>query len=146
MTKLAWAVLTTAFLVGCSGEDKSEPVTQPPEQSHAEGPHGGHLLEVGAHVAHLEVLHDEAAGKMTIYVLGPDETTALQVEKPPELKLSTETGPKVLVTIPQDAAGGRSSTFTVTDEALRGHGSPGRISIEIDGKVYNPDIEHHHGH
>ena len=97
-------------------------------------------------MAHLEVLHDEAAGKMTIYVLGPDEKTALPVGKPPELKLSTESGPKVLATIPQDAEGGKSSTFTVTDEALRGHGCPGRISIEIAGKVYNPDIEHHHGH
>ena len=141
MIKTALALLAATALAACSGEEKSEDPAPPGGQAH--GPHGGHILEVGAHVAHLEVLHDEEAGKLTIYVLGPDEKTALPVAKPPQLKLKTSAGPKVIDTKAQDATG---AVFTVTDAALKGREPEGRISIEVNGKVYNPDLEHDHGH
>lgn len=105
------------------------------------GPHGGHLLEVGDHVAHLEVMHDESAGKMTIYVLGPDAKSAFTGAKAPQVKLTTDSGPKVLSTT---AVSGEAGAFAVTDPALKAHGPEGRISIEIGGKTYNPALEHHH--
>ena len=70
MTKLTLAVLMAALVGACSGEDAQKQGAQSQgEHAHAhEGPHGGHLLEVGNHLAHLEVIHDEAAGKRTASV------------------------------------------------------------------------------
>lgn len=143
MTRTTLALLVTTLLTACSAEESNQ--TEPPAHTggHAHGPHGGHVLEVGDHVAHLEVLHDEEAGKLTLYVLGSDVKTPLPVAKPPQLKLTTASGPKVLDTQASDESG---SVFTVTDAALKGHEPEGRIAIEVNGKTYNPDLEHDHGH
>lgn len=129
-------------VAACSDEKPQEKAAKSGAAAHAhEGPHGGHLLEVGDHVAHLEVMHDEAAGKMTIYVLGSDAKSALTDAKAPQVKLSTDSGPKVLSTT---AVSGAAGAFAVTDPALKAHGPEGRISIEIGGKTYNPALEHDH--
>ena len=139
MIRTALALLTATVLGACSGEDSSNQAEPAHNEDHAHGPHGGHVLEIGAHVAHLEVLHDDEM--LTIYVLGPDVKTPLAVAKPPQLKLSTAAGPKVLDTKAKDAT---STVFTSTDPALKGQEPEGRISIEVDGKMYNPDLEHDH--
>ncbi|MGE3172482.1 MAG: hypothetical protein AB7O97_07625 [Planctomycetota bacterium] len=129
-------------VASCSDEKPEDKPSKPGAAAHGhEGPHGGHLLEVGDHVAHLEVMHDEAAGKMTIYVLGSDAKSALTDAKAPQVKLSTDSGPKVLSTT---AVSGAAGAFAVTDPALKAHGPEGRISIEIGGKTYNPALEHDH--
>ncbi len=102
-----------------------------------EGPHGGPLLEVGDHVAHIEVLHDEAAGKMTLYVLGQDGKTAVAVEEPPVLKLM---GANDALTT--DAVDGEIGAFSLSNEALNAHGPEGRITIKLNGKTYNPALVH----
>lgn len=126
----------------CSDEKHGTEPSKASAATHGhEGPHGGHLVEVGDHVAHLEVMHDEAAGKMTIYVLGPDAKSALTGANAPQVKLTTDAGPKVLSTT---AISGEPGAFAVTDQALKVHGPEGRISIAIGGKNYNPALEHHH--
>lgn len=144
MIRTALTVLVAAAFGACSRDhdQKSDAGAQAGE-AHAHGPHGGHVLELGsAHAAHLEVVHDDRAGTLTIYVLGADSKTALAASKPPELKLNTSSGPKVLATKPKDTS---NTVFTVTDDALKGKEPEGRISIEVDGKTYNPDLEHNHG-
>ena len=129
-------------VASCSDEKHEEKPGKSGAAAHGhEGPHGGHILEVGDHVAHLEVMHDESAGKMTIYVLGPDAKSAFTGAKAPQVKLTTDSGPKVLSTT---AVSGEAGAFAVTDPALKAHGPEGRISIEIGGKNYNPALEHHH--
>ncbi len=139
MIRTAIALLTATVLGACSGEDSSNHAEPAHNEGHAHGPHGGHVLEIGAHVAHLEVLHDDEM--LTIYVLGPDVKTPLAVAKPPQLKLSTAAGPKVIDTKAKDAT---NTVFTATDAALKGQEPEGRVSIEVDGKMYNPDLEHDH--
>ena len=142
MIRTTLAFLTATLLVGCSAEE-GDPSAHSGAHAHAHGPHDGHILEVGVHVAHLEVLHDKEAGKLTIYVLDSDVKTPLAVAKPPQLKLSTSDGPKVIDTKAEDESG---SVFTVTHAALKGQEPKGRVAIEVKGKMYNPDIEHDHDH
>lgn len=147
MIRTALTVLVAAAFGACSGDhdhDQKPAAGAHAGEAHAHGPHGGHVLELGsAHAVHLEVVHDDSTGTLTIYVLGTDAKTALAATKPPELKLNTSSGPKVLATKAKDAS---NTVFTVTDDALKGKEPEGRISIEVDGKTYNPDLEHHHGH
>lgn len=140
---MALALLAAAALAACSSDQ--DPETGAPHQDgghgHEHGPHGGHVLELGMeHLAHLEVLHDEAAGTLTVYVLGPDARTPLAADAPPELKLATAAGPRVLAMTDADGTG---TAFAATDEALRGEPT-GRISVTVQGKAYNPDLVHDH--
>lgn len=155
MIKTAITILATTLFVACSGDahDHDHGDSGHTDSNHAEphadgegdahGPHGGHVLEVGDHVAHLEVLHDEGAGKITLYVLGTDGKSPLAIEKAPQLKLLTADGPKALDTKAQDDSG---SVFAVTDTALKGQEPQGRVTIVVNGKVYNPGLEHDHDH
>ncbi|MGE3424777.1 MAG: hypothetical protein AB7N24_22230 [Dehalococcoidia bacterium] len=132
-------------LLGACNSDEGKHHDEPAEASgHAdEGPNGGHLLEVGSHVAHLEVIHDEGTGTITLHVLGSDAKTPFPIAKPPQLKLITDAGPRSLAMKSKGRAGAESSTFSVTDPVLRNE-LEGRVSIEIAGKIYNPDLEHDH--
>jgi len=142
MMKFVSMALSMLLVASCSKEQHTEPTKAAAAHAH-EGPHGGHILEVGDHIAHLEVIHDESTGKMTIYVLGPDAKSAFTGAKAPQVKLTTDAGPKVLATKP---VGGEPGGFSVTDAVLKAHGPEGRISLEIGGKVYNPELEHDHDH
>ncbi len=150
MKKATTVILATLLICACSGGDEhregGESGPHSHSHSHEAGPHGGQILEVGAHVAHLEVIHSEETGKMTIYVLGPDLKTPVTLAKAPQLKLTTAEGPKVLATQAEDAPGGAASVFIVTHDALKVHGPEGRITLELNGKIYNPDLVHHHEH
>jgi hypothetical protein len=141
MIRTTIALLAATVLGACSGDES--PIGNDPalSEGHAQGPHGGHILEVGSHVAHLEVLHDEDAGTLTIYVLGGDLETPLAIATAPQIKLATNDGPKVVKTEPQEATDGKSTVFTATNAALKGH-VHGRVTVEIGGKTYNPELEH----
>jgi hypothetical protein len=138
------AVLTgvCVLLAGCSHEEGAKPRERPVAADHERGPHGGHILEVGDHVAHLEIVHDEAAGRVTLYVLGDDAKTPMPIAKAPEFKLTTKDGPRVIATAPEGAGSGESATFVVVDEVLKGFEPEGRISVEIGGRQYNPELAH----
>ncbi len=102
--------------------------------------HGGTILEVGEEAAHIEFVHDEKAGKITLYIMGGDAKTALNLKEAPKLNLKTKAGNKQLETKGADA------TWTATDEALKDEPS-GRIALTLpDGKKYNVAIEDKHDH
>jgi hypothetical protein len=138
------ALLLALGLVACGGDPHGH--SHGPDGSHAEtehehaevGPHGGHLVEVGDHVAHIELTHEAATNTLTLHVLGADAKSPLSLAKAPEIKLMTEDGPRVLAT------SGEGHTFTVSDAALKDAEPEGRVTLEIDGKVYNPDLAHEH--
>ncbi|MEX1023775.1 MAG: hypothetical protein WD226_01750 [Planctomycetota bacterium] len=110
------------------------------DHDHAElGPHGGELIEVGAGLAHLELLHDEAAGSITLHALGADGVTPLELDAPPELKLMTATGPLVL---PMAASPDTPTSFSATNPALTNDALTGRVSLTLAGKTYSPDLVH----
>ena len=117
-------------------------------EDHAEhaAPHGGELLELGDHAGHLEVVYDEENGNLTLYVLAADAVTPLAIERAPELKLSSDSGPKAIATQALKMVDGKSSEFATEAGALKGLELQGRITVYIGDKVYNPSIAHDHDH
>lgn len=157
-------------LAGCNGQPApSEPETSglpetmgPPNtvDSHAghahpsEGPHHGGLIELGNEEYHAELLHDEATGTVTIYILDstakkqvPIEATEIMINakhdgQPEQFKL----------TATPDASDpeGKSSKFISSDKELAMHldeeGASPALVITINGKSYRGQIKHDHDH
>jgi len=134
------ALLASCLIVGRAwAEDKHD-------HDH-KAPHGGTLLETGDEAAHLEIVHDPKAGKLTIYVLDSDPQKALAIKEAPKVKLKTDKGNKELDTKAVDAKDGAASQYEVTDDALKTDPLKGRISVKVKDKKYNIDIkEDGHGH
>ncbi|MBA3312606.1 MAG: hypothetical protein H0T47_04840 [Planctomycetaceae bacterium] len=122
------------------------------------GPHGGQILEFGSADYHAELVHDEQAGTVSVYILDPGATTASPVEgeltvnvrkdgqaKQYQLKANPDAG----------ESGGKSSRYTAEDPALGEDlhaGADARLVAKIGGRSYNATIDAHshdhggHGH
>tara|TARA_R110002072_G_scaffold65778_19_gene162333 strand:- start:17514 stop:17966 length:453 start_codon:yes stop_codon:yes gene_type:complete len=149
MPRLAFSIFLAVCVAACSGNDDHDDHDDHDHSSEedaghsTEGPHGGDLIEVGAEVAHLEVIHDEDAGTITFHVLGPDGKTAMSLADAPELKLTNGDAPQAFTLV---SANDENNAYTITDDALKVHGPEGRITITLGGKTYNPELLHDHGH
>jgi len=151
--------LSLACTLGCA---KPADNAAPPKAAdtghddHAEeGPHHGHLVELGQGEYHAELTHDDATKTITVYLLGPDAKTPVVIAEPEitlNLKTSAEPAQVKLVAAPQEGeAAGTSSRFTLVDEKtlelLEAPKTSTRLNVNIDGKVYSGTLEHHdHGH
>jgi hypothetical protein len=111
------------------------------EDKEHKAPHGGILLEVGEEVAHVEVVHDAKAGKITLYILGGDAKTELAVKETPKVNLKSEKGGKQLETKAVGGKEGAASQFEATDEALKVESPKGRIVLVVADKKYNIDLK-----
>ncbi|WP_372364756.1 hypothetical protein [Candidatus Uabimicrobium sp. HlEnr_7] len=140
-------VIALSF-VGCDSPISKNSNT-PEEKKHGHedehGPHGGELLEVGEHLAHIELIHNEEMGKITLYILGKDAKTAEVIEGTPMLNLKYKGTQKQLKTVAMNTAENKSSHFEATDKILKEEVT-GRIAVTIKGIKYNINIEHHHDH
>jgi hypothetical protein len=136
------AIVAACLLAGCGTDAKTAGKTPAPEQGHGHhGAHGGALIEVGDHVAHVEVVHDPKAGSVTLHMVGKDGKTPLKLTHAPDLRLVTTKGPKVLETRPVGGDAEGASRFDVTDPVLQADPLEGRIALEIGSKRYNPELE-----
>lgn len=157
-------LVTTAIvsITGCDngGPTQSHNATEVTEGGHdhghdhgSEGPHGGHILGLGDEEFHLEWLHNES-GKLTFYLLDAaakaDVSTAAK-----SIAITTtiidETATVTLNTTTPD--GDEHNKFEAIDPVLLerlklvGHGVAASASVQIDGKQYTGEFEHHdHGH
>jgi hypothetical protein len=130
-----------------------------------EGPHGGHIIELGAQKHHAELTHDEESHKVGVYILGEDAKTAAPIEaKSVMINVSADGVPSQfeLPAVPQaDQSGGQTSYFEIVSEPLckivcgesEAKSTQARLSLNIDGKPYVGLIEtaphehdHDHGH
>ncbi len=163
--KLIPAAVVSVGLVGCadSGGDYQEVTPEAAKAAahsheddhhHAHGPNGGDLVELGDHSIHAEVVFDEEHGKLDVYLLGEDAETAHPVALT-ELTLSfahgDETEDFTLAAAPLDGeTEGQSSRFSVTDEEIaeefHEHTDGAHLHFELDGKEYEGEVHHHHGH
>ena len=110
------------------------------EEEH-KAPHGGLLLETGDEAAHLELVHDAAAGKVTVYILDDKATGALAIADAPKLNLKTEKGNAAVALTAVDAKDGKASKYEATDDALKSKTLNGRIACTIKEKKYNIDVK-----
>ncbi|MFP6905747.1 MAG: hypothetical protein VCG02_11045 [Verrucomicrobiota bacterium] len=140
-----WITLMTAFALGlfsgCGGEREVHNETDGHDHdAHAEhGPNGGELLEVGEHLAHVELIHDEASKSITLHLLGPDAKTPLNLEEAPVLNITVDGAG---VQVPLEGTG---STFKAEHESFSGE-PEGRISIKLAGKTWQVPLAHEHDH
>lgn len=127
------------------------------EAGHAhptEGPHQGHLIELGEEEYHAELAHDEATKTVTIYLLDKEAKAPVAIgDSEITLNLVVDGQPMQvkLTAAPQEGdAAGESSRFSITDEkvleALEAPKTTGQINLMIAGKEYTGKVEHHeHG-
>lgn len=138
--------LAISTMSACKDSSSSGDKSSGAESSHShEGAHGGELVELGA-AAHLEFVRKEETGEVSLYITGADGKTPLLIADAPEIKLATDSGQKSIKTVPASGAGGKASEFTAKDDSLKAHEVSGRISVTVDGKLYNPEIVEDHGH
>src|SRR5690242_18148959 len=84
-------VMFAALLsLGCGGNPAPSPVakTDGPQDHHEEehahpdeGPHDGHLIELGQEEYHAELVHDDASSTVTLYVLDSTARSAVAIEE-----------------------------------------------------------------
>jgi hypothetical protein len=132
------------------------------EHGHGEeGPHGGHIIELGTEEYHAELTHDEETARVGIYFLGDDAKTARPIDaKSVTINVSVDGEPSqyTLPAAPQPGESeDKSSYFELVSEplhvvvsgeseALRTHA---RLNVTINGKPYVGLIEtekHEHDH
>lgn len=114
------------------------------------------LVELGSEEYHAEVVHDDASGAVTVYLLDssakkPVTSDAKEItinlkhgDKPEQFKLAAQ---------PQDGdAAGQSSRFAITDKELAEHlheaATQPCLSLTVGGQPYSGAIPHesHGGH
>jgi hypothetical protein len=152
--------MTALLLTGCpaSGPTSTGPgpaggaATSGGDHGHGhEGPHGGQLIELGSDEKyHAELVHDDASGTVTVYLLDGEAKAAAPIDAAEvTLNLVVDGEPKQFklpASAMDDDPEGRSSRFELTDsellEALEG-GAEGRLSVEIDGTQRQGNLEHH---
>ncbi len=139
-TRTSWAALALCLaLVACDqgeapGDAAPEQGTEEPAAHDHSGDakHGGAMVEVGEHDALLEVVHDEDAGVVRVWVtdFGGAE---LKLDAEPLLNITTDGAPVQVEGTIEDAA------WTFRDEVLKGH-AKARLRLAVGGKTFNPEL------
>ncbi|UUO04923.1 hypothetical protein M4951_16195 [Blastopirellula sp. J2-11] len=120
----------------------------------SEGPHGGSLIELGAEEYHAELVHDEKAGSVTIYLLDSAAKVATPIDAT-ELTINLKhdgMGEQFKLTASPDAGDptGKSSKFVSSDaelaEDLDHEGADAQLVVTIGGKQYRGAVAHDHDH
>lgn len=153
-------VLVLSLVVASSGCDSQNANIQTAEHEHerhshaAEGPHHGSLIELGSDAYHAELVHDDAAGTVTIYILDSNAEKTVSVSSS-EVVINITHDDKgdqfKLAAKPEEGdAAGKSARFVSEDKTLlseldHGH-ADAQIVITIDGKQFRGNIAHDHDH
>jgi hypothetical protein len=169
---LANSALVAFYMFGSSGCVKVESGASSGESAladgheHAhdhEGPHGGHIIELGSETHHAELTHDDESHRIGVYLLDGSAKAAAPIEADSVTINVTEDGkltPYVLPAAPQpDDGEGKASYFELASKPLcaiicgesQAETSRVRISVTIDGKPFIGIIdtkphEHDHAH
>lgn len=161
---LALAATTFGF-AGCNDASTTVETAPPPatvdgQDDHAghahpsEGPHQGSLIELGNEEYHAELVHDEATGSVTIYVLNAAATSQVPIDATEiMINLKHDGKPKQFKLAAAADAGdpqGKSSRFVSTDVELGKHldeeAADPKLVLTINGKSFRGAITHDHDH
>jgi len=120
----------------------------------AAGPHGGTLIELGAEEYHAELVHDDAAGTIVVYLLDGTAKSSVAIDSK-ELLVNVKhdgKGEQFKLAASPDASdpAGKSSRFLSSDAELIGdldsEHAEAELVAEFSGKQFRGAIEHHHDH
>ena len=106
----------------------------------AAGPHGGEVQALGdKDDTHVELVHDHANGKVTLFLLGKDQKTPVFIQQAPKINLKAKEGNRQV--------GMTAAQFEASDAGFKADPLDGRIAITLtDGKQYNVKLDaHFHG-
>lgn len=131
---LATLVPGLAHAGGAHGHDHGEHDVKPK--------HGGVVLEVGEHVAHLEVIYDEKHGVVKVWL------STHEGDKPIEgatigLNVRFKKGHQAFELTPVKGHPGGHMTES---PKLKGHFVKARFKVTLGDKTYLVDFEHDHAH
>jgi hypothetical protein len=163
------AVFTSVglFLSGCSNGDdeyrefntEDEHAAEEAEHAHHDhaehGPHDGHLIELGEHEYHAELVFDAETRISTIYLLGHELSETNAVADAEVVFDLEEDGDEIeleFTAVPQDDdPEGTASRFQLAADKLPEHIKDiedfhGHVHITWGDKSYNADIKHDHDH
>ena len=155
------------FATGCAKQTPNEAVEvagSPPAGGHEhdghdhdghghgdehQGPHDGHVIELGRnHEFHAELVEDEAASMVTVYMLDKDLKELAIDQSSIVMNLKVDGEGKTFELTAVGASGGKASRFDAVDrslfEALHEHEATGKLSVMINGTPYSGEVEHHH--
>lgn len=119
--------------------------------SEHEGPHGGHVIELGRnHEYHAEVVEDENASSVTVYILDKDLKELAISEPSIAMNLVVDGKARTFELSAKYGADGKSSCFVSRGaevfEALHKHEASGKLRVTINGSPHIGQVEHHHHH
>ena len=110
----------------------------------AGGPNCGEVQEVGdKDDIHVELVHDHANGKVTLYLLAKDKKTPVSIRQAPKVNLKAKDGNRQVVMKPVDPVEGAASRWDASDEGFKADPLDGRISIALGGKKYQVKLDAH---
>ena len=147
------AVASLGF-VGCGGMKSG---AGPKEEHHAkdghdhhptEGPHKGHLIELGKEEFHAELTHEEESKTVKVYILDGEAKAAVPIDATDvTINVVTDGKPQQvkLPAAPQSGdPAGKSSAFAVIHaellEAVEKPKTKGRLNVTVKGKPYVGEI------
>lgn len=129
-----------------------------PHEHPTEGPHHGVLIELGNEDYHAELVHDDATGQVTVYILDGHATKAVPVDAA-EVVINLKHGdaPEQYKLPAQSMDGeptGQASRFSLTSQDLAGHlhdtAAGAKLSVTVGGIPYSgaipADSHDHAGH
>ena len=137
--------------VHADGEEHSHGEHGHGEHAHpTEGPHHGKLVELGNGNYHAEVVHDDEAGTLMVYLLDSAAKNAVFSEAS-EIVINIRKGDQPLQFKPgglkkDGQPEGKFSEYSLVEpellKALQDKASTAKLSITIDGKPYSGEIPH----
>lgn len=156
---LALATLTGVLMVaGCgpASPPKAGPggTASKVEHDHSsEGPHGGHLIELGDEQYHVELVLDDKAGEVTFYVLDGTAKKAVPIDAAEVVVNLKHDGKaeqfKIAAKPDAGESTGKSSRFFSADKELAGdldaEGADAELVLTIGGKQFRGKLEHEDG-
>lgn len=152
---IAAAVTLSGCGKGHSGGQPSQSAATGESHEHpTEGPHHGSLIELGNEEYHAELLHDEQAGTITVYILDSAGKQAVPVDaKELTINLSHDGQAEQFSLAASPETGdppGQSSRFVSSDaelaEELDHEGVQAQLVVSVSGKQFRGVIEHDHDH
>ena len=112
---------------------------------HGLGPHRGHVLTLGAHLAHLEVAHKPHWGILGVYLYDA-AMEPRELDAPPILNIVSDGEPLQLTAGRENWDGEDDGGWHFEDDALLGATGSARFRVVVDGKTYVPPFTYYtHG-
>ncbi len=165
-TGIAVGLVATLLFAGCTSNDPADTAatgntatagSDDHDHDHAHpshGPHGGDLIELGNEEYHGEVVHDEKAGTVTIYLLDSHAEKAVAIaaeEITINMKHDEEAYQFTLAAQPDDGdPEGQSSRFISSEPELARDldhdDAEAHLVVTINDKQYRGKIAHNHAH